>query len=259
MRSNVEWIYWGKTDPLWAVATHPGRERGGANPWNDADFYETGRQDFEAFSRRWERFGMDLDAVLEIGCGAGRLSKWIARSAGKLHGVDVSAEMIAYAKSKVNEPNAEFHVTDGQRVPLPDGSVTAAFSAHVFQHFESATDSLPVFREIARVLKPGGTLMIHLPLYRHPHAASRATRAVRGLYTLRTKAADTVAAWRRWKLRRGHSAALMRGTHYDIDWLHSTLRELGMDDVEFTFFAPHPGTALDPFVLARKRPETIAN
>lgn len=167
--------------------------------------------------------------------------------------------MIAYARLKVNEPNVEFHVTDGQQMPLPDGSVTAAFSAHVFQHFESAPDSVPVFREIARVLKPGGTLMIHLPLYRHPHATSRATRAVRGLYALRTRAADTVAAWRRWKLRRGHTAALMRGTHYDIDWLYSTLRGLGMDDVEFTFFAPHPNAALDPFVLARKNPQFTAN
>jgi SAM-dependent methyltransferase len=115
----------------------------------------------------------------------------------------------------VTEPNIEFHLGDGQRLPLPDASVMAVFSTHVFQHFESVPDSVPVFEDIARVLQPGGSVMIHLPLYQYPHPASRLTRLVRMEYAARKKLADAVAAWKRWQLKRNKTVPLVRGTCYD--------------------------------------------
>jgi hypothetical protein len=46
-KSNVEWQAWGEKDPLFGVIPLTGRERDGAKPWTDADFYETGRADWE--------------------------------------------------------------------------------------------------------------------------------------------------------------------------------------------------------------------
>jgi SAM-dependent methyltransferase len=252
MRSNAEWVFWGKHDPLWAVASHPGRERAGANPWKDADFYRDGEADWRGFLRHWEKFGINRRCCVEIGCGAGRMTRALARTFERVHGVDVSPGMLEYARSHVTEPNIEFHLGDGQRIPLPDGSVTAVFSTHVFQHFESAPDSVPVFEDVARVLEPGGSVMIHLPLYLYPHPSSRLTRFVRMEYAARKKLADAVAAWKRWQLKRNKDVPLMRGTYYDVQWLYELLLGLGMEEVEFSMVAAQPKAPLHPMVLARK-------
>src|SRR5262249_6306440 len=52
--SNVEWIAWARKDPLYAVATCPNRDREGAAPWSDAEFYALGESDWTDFRRRWE-------------------------------------------------------------------------------------------------------------------------------------------------------------------------------------------------------------
>lgn len=252
MKSNAEWVFWGQTDPLWGVAAHRGRECGGVNPWTDAEFYQAGEAQWREFSARWEQFGLNRESCLEIGCGAGRMTKALASSFGHVHGVDVSPGMIEYAKQRVREPNVDFYLGDGRRMPLQDASVTAVFSTHVFQHFESVKDSVPVFGEVARVLRPGSSLMIHLPLYLYPHPSSHLTRLVRWLYAARKSVADVVAARRRRQLQRKKNVALMRGTYYSIEWVYRLLRDLGMSEVEMAFIAPEPGGQLDPFVLARK-------
>lgn len=42
MRSGIEWRAWGKRDPLFGVATQPGREKTGATPWTDEESLATG-------------------------------------------------------------------------------------------------------------------------------------------------------------------------------------------------------------------------
>lgn len=42
MRSTTEWPFWGRHDPMWAVATTEGRERDGPNPWTIDDFTRGG-------------------------------------------------------------------------------------------------------------------------------------------------------------------------------------------------------------------------
>jgi len=43
MKSNQEWMQWGKVDPLYAVASWKDRERSGSNPWTDEEFYAIGQ------------------------------------------------------------------------------------------------------------------------------------------------------------------------------------------------------------------------
>ena len=49
MKSDKEWVLWGKADPFFAVSSWPGRERGGPNPWTDTDFYALGESDWDDF------------------------------------------------------------------------------------------------------------------------------------------------------------------------------------------------------------------
>ena len=58
-QSNKEWQAWGERDPLYGVIPQPGRERDGATPWTDEEFYQTGRNDWEELLQRWRRYGVE--------------------------------------------------------------------------------------------------------------------------------------------------------------------------------------------------------
>jgi SAM-dependent methyltransferase len=147
MKSNQEWKEWGKVDPLFAVASWKGRDKHGSNPWTDDEFYALGKSDWEDFLAQWRQYGLDTRHCSEIGCGAGRLTRWIAETFDRVTALDVSEDQINYARSKIDRPNITFRVTDGVEFPSFSDSVTAVFSAHVFQHFDSLSDVERVFRE----------------------------------------------------------------------------------------------------------------
>ncbi|HEY2010067.1 MAG TPA: hypothetical protein VGH23_13825 [Rhizomicrobium sp.] len=51
--SNKEWIAWGEKDPLWGVASAPGKERGQPDAWTDEEFYALGAEDFADYLDFW--------------------------------------------------------------------------------------------------------------------------------------------------------------------------------------------------------------
>lgn len=244
--TNEEWKRWGEVDPLWAVATWRGKERTQSGAWTDVDFYRFGASDWADFAPRWERYGLDWTSCVEIGSGAGRLTASLVQSFGQVHGLDVSEGMIDYARPRV--PGATFHLTDGIRIPLADNETTAAFSCHVLQHLDAPDDSVPIFQEVLRVLEPGGTMMIHLPLYTWPLGGRRYSRAVFNLMFLSRQ----WLARRKADVNRLRGAPMMRGTWYEVDWVARLLTTLGFVDVEFIVFPVTSTGALHPFVLARK-------
>jgi SAM-dependent methyltransferase len=103
------------------------------------------------------------DTVLDLGSGAGFDSFLAARKVGKtgkVIGVDMTPEMItkATANAKVgNFDNVEFLLGDIEALPLPDNSVDVAISNCVIN---LAPDKEKVFRELYRVLQPGGRFMV---------------------------------------------------------------------------------------------------
>lgn len=101
--------------------------------------------------------------VLEIGCGIGRLSEFIAPHVDRLYGIDISDEMISRAKKRLdNHKNTIFMATDGIHFPLESESVDVIFSFIVFQHMPSVDVVRRNIEEISRVLRPGGIAKIQL-------------------------------------------------------------------------------------------------
>lgn len=104
--------------------------------------------------------GIELDpgaAALEIGCGIGRLMKPLARRVACVIGVDISGEMVRRARARLAAlPNVQVHRTDGGLFMLDDSSVDFCYSFVVFQHFPAKEFAFAYFREVARVLRPGG-------------------------------------------------------------------------------------------------------
>ena len=95
--------------------------------------------------------------VLEIGCGAGRMTRALAASFGEVHAVDISAEMIAAAKRNLSDlGNVFLYKNNGIDLSrIPDRSCDFAFSFIVFQHIPIPGVIETYVREVYRCLKPG--------------------------------------------------------------------------------------------------------
>ncbi len=246
--SNVEWKLWAKRDPLYAVATCPSKDKAGAAPWTDEEFYALGRSDWEDFHERWCRYGLSHQSCVEIGCGAGRITRQLAKQFETVHAFDISEEMLAYARRQVPDDNVHFHLSCGADIPLPDGSITSVFSCHVFQHFDSLAVARGYFEEIQRILVPDGTFMIHVPLYCWPYESL----ALRTIYRTQKRISDVKAALNRWLIRAGLFRPLMRRLPYPLEWFYSELPRLGFAGIELAVVAPKSSNDPHPFVLARK-------
>jgi len=96
------------------------------------------------------------ESVLDLGCGTGQLLSRISRSGVLLAGVDIAPDMIAESKKKLGE-QADLQVGDTENLPWEDGRFDAVLSTLSFHHYPNP---LSVLKEAARVLNPGGRLII---------------------------------------------------------------------------------------------------
>jgi SAM-dependent methyltransferase len=101
---------------------------------------------------------------LEIGCGPGRLMGPMSRNFSEIHGVDISAEMIALARENLKAiPHAQVHVTPDSSLSMFEGNFfDFVYSYIVFQHIPDRAVVLHYLEEGRRVLKPGGILCCQL-------------------------------------------------------------------------------------------------
>ncbi|MGI0017470.1 MAG: class I SAM-dependent methyltransferase [Nitrosotalea sp.] len=103
------------------------------------------------------------DRVLDVGCGTGYLVRMLAEIVGpdgSVVGVDAAPEMVAYAASRSRSAaNASFEVGSAGALSFPDSTFDAVLSSLTMHHLAPA-EQLPAVREMRRVLKPGGRLLI---------------------------------------------------------------------------------------------------
>ena len=105
----------------------------------------------------------DGETVLDLGCGGG-LDAFLAANKvgqkGKVIGIDMTPEMIKKAAEnavKGNYRNVEFKLGEIENLPVEDSCVDVAISNCVINH---SPDKLATFKEVFRVLKPGGRILI---------------------------------------------------------------------------------------------------
>jgi ubiquinone/menaquinone biosynthesis C-methylase UbiE len=246
LKSNTEWKQWGKEDPLWGVVSWADKHKEGNSPWTEEEFYALGESDFEDFFRQWTHYGVHRESCLEIGCGAGRLTRQLAIAFQRVHAIDISEDMLAYARRAVGA-NVEFSLVDGLHLPHESCSVKAVFSALVLQHLDDVETGLSYFDEFFRVLEGGGTLMIQLPVYSFPYHSGMMQNAMQVLH-----AAVRRLGRIRADMNRRAGVRIMRVTPYPIHVVRDYLLELGFRDIEFRLFPAKSNGDLYSFVFARK-------
>jgi ubiquinone/menaquinone biosynthesis C-methylase UbiE len=95
--------------------------------------------------------------VADVGCGPGHVTGWLAAQGAAAVGVDLSDAMVELARKE--HPTAEFRQGDLLDLPARDGEFAAVVALYSIIHLTAA--ELPrAFREIHRVLRPGGRLLV---------------------------------------------------------------------------------------------------
>jgi ubiquinone/menaquinone biosynthesis C-methylase UbiE len=98
--------------------------------------------------------------ILDAACGNGRYSKFLLRWADPdavLTGFDLSPAMLRRARSRLRSERVTFAVADLTRLPYADGCFDAVVCGWVLEHLPDPRSGL---RELARVMAPGGKLLL---------------------------------------------------------------------------------------------------
>jgi SAM-dependent methyltransferase len=146
----------------------------GQREWSEEEFYQSGetavdqhiRSDLGNVCQGMDPRDMQ---VLEIGCGAGRITRALAGYFGRVYAVDISGEMVRLARQALGgRSNARVLQNNGKDLSVvrerwwhrfgfgPPPQVDFAFSYIVFQHIPSREIIENYVREVNRLLRPGG-------------------------------------------------------------------------------------------------------
>lgn len=108
--------------------------------------------------------------ILDIGCGDGGLTRLLAREGAQATGIDIDDTQLERARAAEPVAGASYAVGRGEQLAYPDASVEAVVYMNSLHHVPQ--DVIPsALEEAARVLKPGGTLLVIEPLAEGPNFA----------------------------------------------------------------------------------------
>jgi len=164
-RMQRDWDQRARENARYFVAT-------GQTDWTDQEFFTSGEKAIagEILTDTGNVYqGKDPAQmrVLEIGCGAGRLTRALSNIFGEVHAVDVSGEMIARARAALQDrPNVSLYQNNGCDLSVvPPLVFDFAYSSLVFQHIPSREVIYTYVREVHRLLRPGALFKFQVQGY----------------------------------------------------------------------------------------------
>ncbi len=155
---------------LFPRSSHPATTRGHIGHIGTPRLYDTFANVF-FFGRRRATFQALITAagvqpgqrVLDVGCGTGYFARLLAQAVGpegQVVGIDPSPEMITYASRKAGRArNCQFQVGTAESLDFPAEHFDVVVSSLVMHHLPEDL-RVPALREMRRVLRPGGKLLV---------------------------------------------------------------------------------------------------
>jgi len=124
-----------------------------------SEYLGVGKKSAESIVSVLERIGIRPGAaVLDFGCGSGRVLIHMGNHGWRLLGCDIDQEAIAWSRKGV--PGARFEVNGmAPPLPFPDSELDVVFAVSVFTHFDESEQAAWA-HELRRILKPGGVAVI---------------------------------------------------------------------------------------------------
>ncbi len=123
--------------------------------WITSNQHEAEWDRYRTFTQSWK------GSVVELGCGTGRFTRKIYRPELTITAIDFSEASLELAKKSLpNTISVSFRIGDVRNLQLPDSSADHVMSIQVYEHLIEREDAQMFFREIARILKPGGTALV---------------------------------------------------------------------------------------------------
>lgn len=213
---------------------HVARNRAAWDEWA-TEYVEPAERNWSTAEPTWGIFGvpeaqlqmLPADAagmdVIELGCGAGYVSAWLAMRGAKPVGIDNSEAQLATARRLQQEHGLEFPLLHGnaEEVPLPDASFDLAISEYGASIWCDPHRWIP---EAARLLRPGGRLVflvnsvlmaLCVPDLDGEAATEGLRRAQFGMHRFEWPDDDSVE----FHLPHGEMLALLRDTGFDVEEL----------------------------------------
>ena len=156
-RMRQDWDERAQHDAFQYVLTKEGE-------WTEPEFFASGERDYETLvAPTFERMAFDPKgkAMLELGCGVGRMTRVFAARFDRVIGIDVSPEMLRRAEALNPEAgNIEWLLGNGTDLAsVESASMDFSFSYLTLQHVPSSETVLVLIREMLRVLRPGGAFL----------------------------------------------------------------------------------------------------
>ncbi len=166
---------------------------------NDITHTAATRAHFDRLSETWhEHYGPDGDMqsrvarfadplhsrvakgspVLDFGCGSGHVARRLAAAGWRMTGCDISPRMLEQARSAPDADTVRWtELPSDPALPLPfmAGSFAAVIASSVFEYLAAPA---AVLSELARILRPGGWLILTVPDLRHPKRRKEAPKVL---------------------------------------------------------------------------------
>ena len=161
-----DWNERARKDAFYYVATW-------RQDWTVETFLESGEEEYRNLVQPVLdelQFPPEGGSMLEVGCGAGRMTASFARRFASVYALDISEEMQNLAKQYLaGFQNIHWVLGDGTNLSaIPSESVDFVFSYLVLQHLPTEDLAIAYVREMLRVLKQGGMLLFQFNGAKHP-------------------------------------------------------------------------------------------
>jgi len=91
--------------------------------------------------------------LLDVGSSNGIIDNHLAKHFGRVSGIDIDEPAMAHARATFVRDNLEFHYGDAMNISVASNSIDVVVCTQIYEH---VPDAKTLFREIHRILKPGG-------------------------------------------------------------------------------------------------------